>query len=188
MNDQPPRVSRDERMPVGVLLAARPPKTAWGEEQWTPHDIVAGTTDLAPWTKMRAEDDATIWYAGQFELSLFVAETVMYRMNLAEPVPSIYVVLRRDPSLPAPGIVVRHVTASPGEAEAFTVDGVHTVEKVPMTAPLVQWLSDYVAAYHVEETFKKRKRTRIDPRKGFGKGAEGNDYRASFAQKENDDG
>jgi hypothetical protein len=49
----------------------------------------------------------------------------------------------------------------------------------------VEWLCDYVRAYHVEETFKKRKRTRIDPNKGFAKGAEGNEYGASFAQKEN---
>ncbi len=184
--DQLPRVSRDERMPVGVLLASRAPKTAWGEEQWAPHDIVAGATDIAPWTKIRVEGDATIWFAGSFEVRLFVAETIMYRTNLAEPIPSIYVIHRRDPSLPPPGIVVRHVTASPGEAEAFTVDGLHSVEKVAMPQALVQWLSDYVAAYHVEETFRKRKRTAIDPRKGFGKGAEGNDYRASFAQKEND--
>lgn len=183
-----PHVAKDERMPVGVMLAARAPKTAWGEEQWMPHSVVAGATDVPPWTKVREEDGTTIWFAGQFELSLFVAETVTYRMNLAEPVPSIYVILRRDPSRPSPGIVVRHVTVSPGEAEAYAVDGDHIVEKVPMPAPLVEWLSDYVAAYHVEETFKKRKRTRIDPRKGFGKGAEGNDYRASFAQRENDDG
>jgi hypothetical protein len=106
-------------------------------------------------------------------------------MNLAEPIPSVYVVLRRDPSLPPPGIVVRHVTVSPGEAEAYAVDGEHIVEKVPMPEALMAWLGDYVRAYHVEEAFKKRKRTRIDPSKGFGKGAEGNDYGASFAQKEN---
>ena len=181
-----PEVSRDERMHVGILLAARAPRTAWGEEQWMPHDIVAGATELAAWTKVRDEGDATIWFAGQFELTLFVAETVMYRMNLAEPIPSVYVVLRRDPSLPAPGIVVRHVTVSPGEAEAFAVDGAHSVEKVPMPTAIAQWLNSYVAAFHVEEVFKKRKRTRIDPNKGFGKGEEGNDYGASFAQKEND--
>jgi hypothetical protein len=181
-----PTPRRDERMPVGVLLASRPPATAWGEEQWRPHDIVLGASELAPWTRVRADGDATIWFVGTFELALFVAETVMYRTNLAGSAPSVYVVLRRDPSLPAPGIVVRHVTVSPGEAEAFTVDGVHAVEKVPMPASLVQWLSDYVAAFHVEEVFRKRKRTAIDPRKGFGKGAEGNDYRASFAQREND--
>jgi hypothetical protein len=83
MNDQlQPEVSRDERMPIGVLLAARPPKTAWGEEQWTPHDIVAGTTDLAPWTKMRVEGDATIWFAGQFELELFVGEDGVAQTDL----------------------------------------------------------------------------------------------------------
>ena len=186
MSQETPVVSRDERMPIGLLVASRPPKTAWGEEQWKPFDVVPGFAEATPWTRVREEGGATIWFAGQFELQLHPAETVMYRENLAGDAPSVYVVLRRDPSQPAPGIVVRHVTASPGEAEAFTVDGVHSVDKVAMPPALVAWLTAYVAAYHVETNFKKRKRTNIDPRKGFGRGAEGNDYRASFAQKEND--
>jgi hypothetical protein len=184
MNDAPPK---DAKLTLGVLVAASPPKTAWGEAQWRPHSVMLGAAALAPWTKMRDEYSTTIWYAGAFEMSLFVAETVTYRMNLAEPVPAVYVVLRRDPSLAAPGIVLRHVTVSPGEAEAFSVDGEHIVEKVPMPEAVAAWLGDYVRAYHVEEVFKKRKRTEIDPRKGFGKGAEGNEYGASFAQKENHD-
>jgi hypothetical protein len=176
---------KDARVQVGVLVAQSPARTAWGEPQWRPHSVLLGGVSFAPWTELRREDDTTIWYAGEFPVSLFVAETVTYRMNLAEPIPSVYVVLRRDPSLPPPGIVVRHVTVSPGEAEAYAVDGEHIVEKVPMPEALMAWLGDYVRAYHVEEAFKKRKRTRIDPSKGFGKGAEGNDYSASFAQKEN---
>jgi hypothetical protein len=184
MSDEAPP-AKDARLTLGVLVAQSAPKTAWGEAQWRPHSVVLGGVPLAPWTQVRREGEATIWYVGEFEVALFVAETVTYRMNLAEPSPAIYVVLRRDPSLPEPGIVVRHVTASPGEAEAFSVDGEHIVEKVPMPDAVVEWLSDYVRAYHVEVAFKKRKRTRIDPNKGFAKGAEGNDYGAAFGQKEN---
>jgi hypothetical protein len=126
-----------------------------------------------------------VWFAGNHTLELFVAETIMYKMNLEQREPGIYAVLRRDPSAPPPGIAVKHVTASPGEAEAFSVDGEHIVARVALPEAIGQLLADYVAAHHVEQVFKKRKRSNIDPRKGFGKGAGSNDYGASFAQREN---
>lgn len=181
----PPPVAKDEKFRVGLFVRSAPPKTAWGETQWTPHSVVAGGADLEPWSKVRDEGETTIWFAGNHTLELFVAETVMYKMNLEQTEPGIYAVLRRDPSAPPPGIVVKHVSASPGEAEAFSVDGEHIVARVALPDAIGQLLADYVAAYHVEQVFKKRKRSEIDPRKGFGKGAGSNDYGASFAQKEN---
>lgn len=180
-----PPVAKDEKFPVGLFVRSAPPKTQWGETQWTPHSVIAGGAPLEPWSKVREEGETTVWFAGNHTLELFVAETIMYKMNLEQYEPGIYVVLRRDPSLPPPGIVVRHVSASPGEGEAFSVDGEHIVAKVALPPEIGAWLADYITAYHVEETFKKRKRSKIDPRKGFGKGAGSNDYGASFAQKEN---
>jgi molybdenum cofactor guanylyltransferase len=180
-----PPVVKDEKFRVGLFVRSAPPATQWGETQWTPHSVVAGGAELEPWSKVREDGAATIWFAGNHTLELFVAETIMYKMNLEQQEPGIYAILRRDPSLPPPGIAVKHVTASPGEAEAFSVDGDHVVARVALPDSIGQWLADYVAAYHVEEVFKKRKRAAIDPRKGFGKGSGSNDYGASFAQKEN---
>jgi molybdenum cofactor guanylyltransferase len=180
-----PPVAKDTTFRVGLFVRSSPPKTQWGETQWNPHSVVAGGADLVPWSKVREDGDATIWFAGNHTLELFVAETIMYKMNLEQQDPGIYAILRRDPSLPPPGIAVKHVTASPGEAEAYSVDGEHIVARVALPDAVGQLLADYVAAYHVEQVFKKRKRSAIDPRKGFGKGAGSNDYGASFAQKEN---
>ncbi len=180
-----PPLAKDATFPVGLFVRSSPPKTQWGETQWTPHSVVAGGAALEPWSKVREDGDGTIWFAGNRTLELFVAETVMYKMNLEQREPGIYAVLRRDPAAPPPGIALVHVTASPGEAEAYSVDGEHIVARVALPDAIGQLLADYIAAYHVEQTFKKRKRTEIDPRKGFGKGAGSNDYGASFAQKEN---
>ena len=44
------------------------------------------------------------------------------------------------------------------------------VEPVPMPESVAVWLSAYVAAYHVEEPFRKRQRRKLDPREiGFGR-------------------
>lgn len=180
-----PPVAKDATFPVGLFVRSSPPKTQWGETQWVPHSVVAGGAELDSWSKVREDGDGTIWFAGNRTLELFVAETIMYKMNLEQHEPGIYAVLRRDPSLPPPGIAVVHVTASPGEAEAYSVDGEHIVSRVALPDAIGQLLADYIAAYHVEQVFKKRKRSAIDPRKGFGKGAGSNDYGASFAQKEN---
>jgi molybdenum cofactor guanylyltransferase len=180
-----PPVPKDAAFRVGLFVRSSPPRTQWGETQWTPHSVVVGEAALEPWSKVREEGDTTIWFAGNHTIELFVAETIMYKMNLEQREPGIYAVLRRDPALPAPGIAVKHVTASPGEAEAYSVDGEHIVTRVALPDPIGRLLADYIAAYHVEEIFKKRKRNKIDPRKGFGKGAGSNDYGASFAQKEN---
>jgi molybdenum cofactor guanylyltransferase len=180
-----PPVAKDAKFRVGLFVRSSPPVTQWGETQWLPHSVVAGEADLDLWSKVREEGDTTIWFAGNHTIELFVAETVMYKMNLEQREPGIYAILRPDPALPAPGIAVKHVTASPGEAEALSVDGTHVVARVALPDSIGALLAGYVAAYHVEEVFKKRKRTEIDPRKGFGKGAGSNDYGASFAQKEN---
>ncbi|HEX2116262.1 MAG TPA: DUF3305 domain-containing protein, partial [Alphaproteobacteria bacterium] len=89
--------------------------------------------------------------------------------------PSAYIVLARDPAVDPYGIVVRHVTVSPGDAEAY-MDAESAVEAVPLPDVVQAWLEDYVAAFHVEEVFRKRKRKPYDPRKGFGRGSGSKDY------------
>jgi hypothetical protein len=85
------------------------------------------------------------------------------------------VALVRDPTADPHGVVVRHVTLSPGDAEAY-MDSETTVDAVPIPDPVAAWLADYVAAFHVDEVFRKRKRKPHDPRKGFGRGGGSNDY------------
>ena len=170
-----PPVARDERLPVGVIVERRKARNPWDDYVWRAVAIVVGTAPQAPWSVMREESDATQYFAGTFVLELHPRETALYRENLNGRSPSAYVVLVRDDKAEPHGLVVRHVTVSPGDAEAY-MDSLSAVEAVPLPDLVRAWLEDYVAAFHVEQEFRKRKRKPHDPRKGFGRGKDANDY------------
>ena len=56
------------------------------------------------------------------------------------------------------------VAASPYEAQDYTDSGEEIVEKVAMPEGLLAWVQDFVATFHEDEVFIKRKRDkkRID--------------------------
>lgn len=162
-------LARDERMPVGVIVERRKAHNPWEDFIWRAAAVVPGAAPTAPWSVVREEPDAIQYFAGTFTLELHPRETGLYRDNLTSPSPSVYVAMVRDPAAEPHGIVVRHVTLSPGDAEAY-MDAVSTVDPVPMPDVLAAWLADYVAAFHVEEVFRKRERKPYDPRKGLGAG------------------
>ena len=51
------------------------------------------------------------------------------------------------------------VTADPAEGEALTDAGHDIVETVAMPEPVASTIQDFIAAYHVEQPFLKRRRT-----------------------------
>jgi Protein of unknown function (DUF3305) len=170
-----PALERYERMPVGVIVERRKARNPWDDYVWRAVAVVPGAPQTETWSIVREEPDATQYFAGSFELELHPRETGLYRENLQAATPSAYVVMQQDPSAAPHGLAVRAVTLSPGDAEAY-MDAVSTVEPVPMPEVLVAWLEDYIAAFHVEQEFRKRKRKPHDPRKGFGRGSGSNDY------------
>jgi len=170
-----PALARDERLPVGVIVERRKARNPWEDFVWRAVAIVPGAAAQVPWSVVREEADATQFFAGTFTLQLHPRETGLYRENLMGRMPSAYVVLVRDEKAEPYGLVVRHVTVSPGDAEAY-MDPLSAVEAVPLPEIVAAWLADYIAAFHVEQTFRKRKRKPHDPRKGFGRGSGSNDY------------
>lgn len=168
-------LSRHERMPVGVIVERRKATNPWEDYVWRAVAVVAGAASTAPWSLVREEAGTAQFFAGTFELELHPRETAMYRDNLQGRSPSAYVVLQMDSTAEPHGVAVRLVTVSPGDAEAH-MDGSYTVEPVPIPDVIAAWLEDYVAQFHVDEVFRKRKRKPHDPRKGFGRGSGPNDY------------
>jgi hypothetical protein len=173
--DEALKLERHERMPVGVIVERRKAANPWDDYVWRAVAIVPGAAATPPWSLVHDEADAAQFFAGNFELELHPRETIMYRDNLLGQAPSAYVVLRVDPTAEPHGVAVHVVTVSPGDAEAY-MDGTYIVEPVPIPDVIAAWLEDYVATFHVEEAFRKRKRKPHDPRKGFGRGSESNDY------------
>ena len=60
-------------------------------------------------------------------------------------------------------MVLKLVTADPGEAEGLTQPGTDVIETVPMPREVQERLAAFVEAHHVERPFVKRKRDRAAP-------------------------
>ena len=151
-------------MPVGVVIRRLPGVTRWAKWVWKPTSILPGAGS-ADWKELRREGDAVEFHAATVPVELFRSDTEAYLTALSESIPSVYVVLREtdDPESDYP-LDVLLVTASPYEGQDYADTGEEIVEKVPMPASLIGWISEFVGKHHEEEEFVKRKRDkkRID--------------------------
>ena len=148
-------------MLLGVVVERRRSRSPWQDWSWRPVAVILGAPPLGPeWRELVREPDWTRYHAANLPLALHRSETEAYILNLSQTPPRIYVVLRatggQDPQRYRPLLI----TASPVEAEGYLSSGDEIVEGVPMPAPVVAWLEDFIARHHVERPFVKRKRTR----------------------------
>lgn len=147
-------------MEVGVLLARRKLKGPWADHAWLPHSVLPAAPAAAPGTRLGGGDGDEIFYAGPYEVSLLSSETAHYRDNLASGRPALWVFLQ-----PVAGgdYEVAAVTADPYEGEALAQGNGEIVEAVAMPPEVQDRIAAFVAAFHVERPFIKRKRDRADP-------------------------
>lgn len=149
-------------IPVGVVIRRQPGVTRWARWIWRAVGVLPGAGP-ADWRELRREGDAVEYHAATFELEVHRAETEAYLVALANHPPSVYVILRPNEDPDAEREVdVFAVTASPFDAQDYQDSGEEIVEPVPMPPALIEWLSDFVARHHKEETFVKRKRREMD--------------------------
>ena len=141
---------------VGVVVERRKLKSAWADVLWRPVSVFAGTPVAAPWTALGADDETTLFYAGNAVVELHRTETANYRDNLASGAPSLWVNMRPTASEPPYDLLA--VTADPAEGEAFSDAGSNLVEAVPMPAEIAVIVDRFVATHHVERPFVKRQR------------------------------
>jgi hypothetical protein len=146
---------------VGVVVERRTADSPWIDFVWRGAGVLPDEPEMAPWTVLRAQDEATLFYAGSATVDLHRSETDRYRDNLATGVPSIWIVL--SPSENTWPYAVAAVTADPAEGEAFTGAGANLVEAVVMPDLLREKIEKFIAEHHVEREFVKRERRRPDP-------------------------
>lgn len=151
-------------MPLGVVLRRSPGVTRWASWAWKAVAVLPGAA-TAEWHVLRQQDGVTEYHAATPMLELHGAETEAYLHALNAAVPSVYVVMRRTGAHDTVPLQVLLVTASPYEAQDYDDSGDEIVEKVPMPPGLVAWVRDFVRAHHQEDTFKKRRRDRVDVKK-----------------------
>jgi hypothetical protein len=149
------------RIPVGVVVERRKAKSVWADVLWRPVSVFAGTPEAVPWTPLVADDDVTLFYAGEAVIELHRTETTNYRDNLASGAPSLWVNMR--PTTSGHPYEVLAVTADPSEGEAFTDAGSNLIEAVPMPPEVVGIVDQFIATHHVERPFVKRRRDQKAP-------------------------
>mgnify|MGYP001604699127 CR=1 FL=1 len=150
-----------QTIPVGVVVQRCKAASQWIAFLWRPLRVFAGAPETPPWTKLSGDGERATFFAGAAAIELHRTETPNYRGNLVVEEPLLWVVLRpSDGEMP---YVLLMVTADPAEGEAMTEAGNDLVETVPMPEAIQQTIADFVAKYHVEQTFTKRKRDRADP-------------------------
>ncbi len=158
------------RIPVGVVVARHKAASQWIDFTWAPVAVLHGVPEAEAWTVLRAEGEATMFYAGAAEIGLYRSETGYYRDNLGSGAPSLWVVMTPTESDPPYQLVT--VTADPAEGEGFSESAANLVEQVPMLPSIQEIVAAFVAEHHVERQFFKRKRDRQDTeslaRRGYG--------------------
>jgi hypothetical protein len=148
-------------VPLGVVVRRTPGVTRWAAWSWKAVAVLPGA-GAADWRELRREGCAVEYHAATLTLDLHHTQTEAYLDALRARVPSIYVVMR---PLAAPEgampLEVTLVTASPFEAQDYCDTGEEIVERVPMPEGLIALIRDFIAAHHVEEEFRKRRRDRV---------------------------
>ncbi len=149
-------------IPVGVVVERRKAESEWTDFIWRAVGVLPGEPDMEPWTALREQEDATLFYVGSASVDLYRSETQRYRENLASGAASIWVVM--SPSEGEWPYAVTATTADPAEGESFTEAATNLVEPVPMPEVIRDAIDRFIAGHHVErEEFVKRKRGNADP-------------------------
>ncbi|MGW1423389.1 DUF3305 domain-containing protein [Bradyrhizobium manausense] len=144
------------RIPVGIVVERCKAGSRWADFVWRAVAVLPDEPRTKPWTVLREEHGATLFYAGSATVDLYPSETARYRDNLASGNPSIWTVL--SPAEGALPYSVTAATADPAEGEAFTEAGGNLVEPVAIPEMLREAIASFVAEHHVEREFFKRTR------------------------------
>ena len=81
------------RIPVGVVVERRKTDSLWIDFVWRGIGVLPDEPEMKPWTVLREQDEATLYYAGSATVDLYRSETQLYRDNIASGTPSIWIVL-----------------------------------------------------------------------------------------------
>lgn len=145
----------EQHREVGVVVARRAPRGPWGETTWAPIAVLAAAPDLPSGSLISNAEADELYYAGAMTLALHVSDTGHYRDNLQSGRPSVWIALTSNGEFPT----VNCVTADPYEGEALAEIYGGGLDAVPMPHAIRDDIAAFVAAFHVERIFVKRKRT-----------------------------
>jgi hypothetical protein len=149
---------KEVTMSVGIVAERRRLDHPWADHSWRPVAVVPGLKAPPARREIASGEGWRRYLVGCLSITLHRKETEGYRENLASERPAIYIVLQQDDDDPETEIRAVLATVSPYDAQDYLDSGEDIVEPVTMPDEMIAWLEDFIAAHHVEETFKKRKR------------------------------
>lgn len=153
-------LEREITISLGVVVERRKIDHPWADYSWKPTSVIPGAGPVEEWKQIAAGEDYVWYHAATLPLTLYRSDTEAYLVNLADAVPSVYVILRQaDTASPDDqAYYVFDVTASPYEAQDYLDPAADIVEPVPMPPALIAWVEEFINAHHVEVPFLKRPR------------------------------
>ena len=147
-----------EKRPLGVIIERRDSDNQWIDYTWKAVEVVDGGFSEAGWRDLDEGDAWKRFIVTGFDVTLYSGETEGYKVNLTQPSPVVYVVLRPGEELEDHDVEPFALTVCPYEAMGYAESGDEQVDGVTMPPELAAWVSSFVERYHVEQPFKKRKR------------------------------
>ena len=160
--------AKTESVRLGVVFERRRIDHPWQQWRWQPIAVIPGAAPVGEPKLLRTAEGSAWYHIASLDLELFSGETHDYRLNLSQDPPLVYVLWRfvsDDPQSPPDPF---HVTACHSETQDYLDGSDVMAEGVPMPEPVRQLVEDYVRAYHVDQPFKKRKRTPLAPPRDAG--------------------
>jgi Protein of unknown function (DUF3305) len=146
----------DAVMPISVVIERRASNSPWQDYVWRAVGVLPKAADGRGQLLASGEGWAQ-FQGGTLDLELFRGETEGYLTNLSQPQPVIFVVMRRADDAGELDYEPFLATACPYEAMGYTSSDDIITEGVPMPMEVMVWLQEFVALYHVDVPFKKRK-------------------------------
>jgi len=158
------REAASDSRPLGVVIERRAIDNPWKDYAWSAVGVTTDAIDGTGWRDLDEGDGWKRFLVSGFALNLYSGETEGYKVNLSQPVPSVYVVLRPGEEAEDHDVEPFAVTACPYEAMGYAESGDEQVDAVAMPTELIAWVGSFVEAHHVDEPFRKRKRGSKNPK------------------------
>ncbi len=149
---------RTVEIALGVVIAREAIDHPWQSHIWRPLSVFLGAPEIDAWRELQSGPGYQHYHAATLMLELHRKETEGYTVNLTSEVPSIYVVLREKTASDGPPIEVHLITASPFDVQAYGATSEEIVGRVAMPEAVLELVTAFVDAHHVDEPFRKRKR------------------------------
>lgn len=147
-----------DTLPVGIVIERRRIENPWQDYSWRTVGIIPGAPHIDSWLELRSSNDWTHFHAGTLTVELFGRETQGYMVNLANKVPSCYVILRQGDEPEDHEVEPFHATVCPFEAQNYLDSGEDIIDALPMDPGMIAWVKAFCDRNHKDEPFYKRKR------------------------------